>query len=505
MSRRLLTCILTLVWLFMIAGKSYAWNQTPIADVNDSVTPYEQWVCVGQSVELDGSWSYDWDGYIIDWYWDIYYWNGIGWDWDDYEWDEKTSHTFYDPGEYWIELWVQDDDYAWCDPYDTDWCFVYVVEVASLLPDQGTEFDDGDGNPDTKSFAVCVAASGVVTVTATPNPSVAETDLPACWTLTGGTGSGKLTRTVDKTTWGHTEITCSAGSSAKTTTIYVVKTQVMEPDEIPVTDNNFAFNSASPGVCNVYATGVVLGGLILSPDLEWTLTPISGSTLTSSPAPPKGANITFTYTTLPSSNSDFGEKTLTLTHPDLPAACKEDTQTVEIFFIEEATNHPGGSTPNWYYYWKQTAANFGTHSWEAGAGSGQTRFEGGQWKAFLRNANESAAAGTWNNAEGIDFFAHMCRHEERHRLDFITLWGAGSDRDPGNDGDNDYLPDDQEANLVAGHPYDNTKYGTYPDTFNYGENPLRDCEDYSLRRQSSWTNGSADSVDWANPGHQSTQ
>ena len=114
----------------------------------------------------------DWDGYIIDWYWDIYYWNGIGWAWDDYEWGETTSHTFYDPGEYWIELWVLDDDYYWCDPYDTDWCFVYVVEVASLLPDQGTEFDDCDGNPDTKSFSVCVAASGVVTVTATPNPSV---------------------------------------------------------------------------------------------------------------------------------------------------------------------------------------------------------------------------------------------------------------------------------------------------------------------------------------------
>jgi len=68
------------------------------------------------------------------------------------------------------------------------------------------------------------------------------------------------------------------------------------------------------------------------------------------------------------------------------------------------------------------------------------------------------------------------------------------------------LPDDQEANLVPGHPYDPTLEATYFDTFNYGfELMLRDVEDYALRRQQDWTNGSADGVDWADPGHQTTE
>jgi len=86
----------------------------------------------------------------------------------------------------------------------------------------------------------------------------------------------------------------------------------------------------------------------------------------------------------------------------------------------------------------------------------------------------------------------------------IALWGAASDIDPANDADQatgDHLPDDVEAGLVAGHAYDNTKIATYNDIYGYGVG-WDDCEDYCLRRQTAWTNGSADSVDWANPGHQ---
>ena len=131
--------------------------------------------------------------------------------------------------------------------------------------------------------------------------------------------------------------------------------KIIEPDENPVTDNNFAFNSASPGVCNVTATGTT-GVPSLDDDLEWALTAISGSTQTSNPDPPKGPTIAFTYTTLPSSNSEFGEKTLTLTRPGLPILCNTDTQVVEIFFHRDAYNHTGtgsGTTRNWYYYWKE--------------------------------------------------------------------------------------------------------------------------------------------------------
>jgi len=102
---------------------------------------------------------------------------------------------------------------------------ITFVEVESLLPDVGQEIDDGDGDPDTKTFVVDISinAGDVVTVTATPNPSVDESDLPDCWTLTGGIGSSKLERTIDRTTpSGPNVLTCTCGTSEKITTVWVV-------------------------------------------------------------------------------------------------------------------------------------------------------------------------------------------------------------------------------------------------------------------------------------------
>ena len=75
---------------------------------------------------------------------------------------------------------------------------VYVLSVESILPDIGQEIDDGDGDDDTKVFVVSVTNTSDVTVTATLNPAIAETDLPSGWTIKGGTGSGKLQRTVSE-------------------------------------------------------------------------------------------------------------------------------------------------------------------------------------------------------------------------------------------------------------------------------------------------------------------
>ncbi len=112
--------------------------------------------------------------------------------------------------------------------------YLTVVGVASLLPNEGTESDDGDNNNDTKTFVVSKAATGVVTVTATPNPNISEPNLPAgCageWTLTSpeGTGTGKLQRTVSKTTAGTTTLTCTCGTSSKTTKIAVIEVEKIQ-------------------------------------------------------------------------------------------------------------------------------------------------------------------------------------------------------------------------------------------------------------------------------------
>ena len=111
---------------------------------------------------------------------------------------------------------------------------VKSVEVASLLPDEGVEIDDGDGDPNTKSFVVGIVTLNTepnfLMVIATPNPYVSEEDLLLSddWTLSGGIGEEKLTRKVYKTMRGTTTISCYCAYSSwwncsKETNIHIVK------------------------------------------------------------------------------------------------------------------------------------------------------------------------------------------------------------------------------------------------------------------------------------------
>jgi len=76
------------------------------------------------------------------------------------------------------------------------------------------------------SYALCVAETGVVTITATPNPSIAEGDLPDCWDFWGYAGGGRgtwvdsFTFTIDKTEAGVGVVECTAGYSEKTVKMY---------------------------------------------------------------------------------------------------------------------------------------------------------------------------------------------------------------------------------------------------------------------------------------------
>jgi hypothetical protein len=95
--------------------------------------------------------------------------------------------------------------------------------------------------------------------------------------------------------------------------------------------------------------------------LEWTLTDPAGHEWVRAPSNGKGASVMFTYWDpddwiydLPASNSDFGGKTVTLTLKDSEGAVlSQITGHIRVFFDPTGFNHPGGGTPNWYYYWKQ--------------------------------------------------------------------------------------------------------------------------------------------------------
>lgn len=286
--------------------------------------------------------------------------------------------------------------------------------------------------------------------------------------------------------------------------VWVLKLEITSPDGNPSTDNHFVFDTAAHpnGQCVVHATGTTHVASE-DPNMWWFIGWISGSTTTSDPDPAEGAEVEFTYTTLPSANSEFGVKELHLKH--LMFESDMVMTPVEIFFPRDATNHPGGGTPNWYYYWSQTAASYGTHSYAPG--TSYTDFLGGSWIARIGDD----ACGNWGGYDGIDFFAYVCRHEARHQQDFSTLWGAGTDRDNQRDPDRDWLPTISpvtgatESSLgMPFHPptgYDPTLAASVPDHFGYGT-AWRDCEDYCMHRQVPWTAGTADSEDWTYLGHQ---
>ncbi len=109
-----------------------------------------------------------------------------------------------------------------------------ILKVDTIQPDSMQnlqEIDDGDGNPKTRIFVVPIAQPmeypvDPVTVRATITPNLSESELPAGWTLQGGIGSAKLTRTVSRTISAgasKTEFTFSCGGtdSSLKTTVYV--------------------------------------------------------------------------------------------------------------------------------------------------------------------------------------------------------------------------------------------------------------------------------------------
>jgi hypothetical protein len=93
-----------------------------------------------------------------------------------------------------------------------------VFAVQALEPSEGELIPDS--SPPT--YIVC-PGSGDVVVTATPNPTATEAELPDCWTFTGGEAiaAGKLQRKVSKETPGETTFTCTAGASTKTIVIKI--------------------------------------------------------------------------------------------------------------------------------------------------------------------------------------------------------------------------------------------------------------------------------------------
>lgn len=123
---------------------------------------------------------------------------------------------------------------------------VVAVAIGSLETDVESERVSGGGTSE-RTYLV-PQADGVVTVTASPAPAdVSEAELPGCWQLTGGSGNGKLVRTVDRSTLGETVVKLSCGGRTETRRIIVFNASVTLYVEQPVPGTRATHNGVNSG------------------------------------------------------------------------------------------------------------------------------------------------------------------------------------------------------------------------------------------------------------------
>lgn len=136
------------------------------------------------------------------------------------------------------------------------------------------------GATNSQMFTVCPvptnAANPYVTVTASPCPEMHETNLPACWQLTGGIGTNRLWRQVDRRQLGTNTLTAAAECSSNTVVIIVA-------DTVPPTISGA---TGLPPVCTdagSCSAVVTFGGISATDDCylaSWTISPPSGTSFT---------------------------------------------------------------------------------------------------------------------------------------------------------------------------------------------------------------------------------
>ena len=233
--------------------------------------------------------------------------------------------------------------------------------------------------------------------------------------------------------------------------LYFPKFEWVTPKASPVTapdnsipgQNEFTYDSASPGVLNLeFEVSVVPSGIaakLVQKNMVFfgePTTTINGSTFawaTANATPPgkptvSGDNLkaNATYTTLPAANDQFGAKKahFACTGMELPGG------DFEVFFPKIETNHPPNGAapaePNWYYYWKQVLG--GGNNLEYGVGGGNNngevkamtkwRYDVPRNKTLITIYETGCTAGRFYGVSeyfsGIDFFAALVLHESKH-------------------------------------------------------------------------------------------
>jgi hypothetical protein len=138
--------------------------------------------------------------------------------------------------------------------------------------------------------------------------------------------------------------------------------------------NEFTFDASASGVVTVRCRAMLEPNVaevrdLVDDELRWEIPNLStflgfgGWSWTESwgffSSGGKGHGITnplfATESGLPSSNGTFGRKTVKLSLEVKGTLYEVANREVEFFYNATATNHPGGTTPNWFYYYRDNA------------------------------------------------------------------------------------------------------------------------------------------------------
>ena len=241
------------------------------------------------------------------------------------------------------------------------------------------------GGPNSNSGPLYVIVGATVDLEAIPEPDTATfPDGEPTWEITSQpsgsdpnlSSSGKYatfsTDPNDPNAPGDyvIEAACGTDSNSITITVFAVEVEITTPYGDPSTTaganstNERTFNTASPGVLTVPCVATPtpdtaeIRTYLNNNRIRWTVDPIGSSTLSWSSSWPgdstkgEGLSCTATFTTLPADNTDFGPKEVKMEFlADGSTVDTTDVNDIEVFYDKTSTNNPGGSYPNWFYYW----------------------------------------------------------------------------------------------------------------------------------------------------------
>ena len=243
---------------------------------------------------------------------------------------------------------------------------------------------------------------------------------------------------------------------------------------------------------DIAVQGTVGGGLTIN----WSIT-IGGTEYSTSTTSGVEGTLSVHPHTFPQNISDFGPSTVAATAVSGNQSVGSKSVNVRCFFSMMGADYhrlaPAASTPNFYEYWKQTSANSGNHLYNPNPKN--QNWSGSYAKAIGDNpALSYFEIHPLANAH-IDHFAKTCLHEDRHRLDFQDMWPNA-------------YPETLAARLTWDRDLDYVKnnyesiWGFDPDDPDSDNDGHIDFEDRGFNAELAWTNGSANSEDWAVGGAQ---